>query len=135
MEITMIVGYDYPILGFFWSVLILFLWIAWILLVFRIIGDIFTSRRMGGVSKALWLIFVVIVPFLGVFLYLIVHGGSMAQNELDAAQAQQAAFDSYVRQTAGTTSSADELAKLATLKEQGVITDAEFAAQKAKLLS
>jgi predicted PurR-regulated permease PerM len=135
MEITMIVGYDYPILGFFWSVLILFLWIAWILLVFRIIADIFTNKRMGGVAKAFWLIFVVIVPFLGVFIYICVHGGSMAQNEMEAAQRQQASFDEYVRQTAGSSSSADELAKLAKLKEQGVITDAEFAAQKAKLLS
>ena len=132
----MIVGYDYPILGFFWSVLILFLWIAWILLVFRIIADIFSSKRMGGGSKAFWLIFVVIVPFLGVFVYLIAHGGSMAQNELEAARDQQAAFDDYVRQTAGSGgSSADELAKLAKLKEQGVISEAEFATQKAKLLS
>ena len=132
----MIVGYDYPILGFFWSVLILFVWIAWIMLLFRIIGDIFTNHEMGGIAKALWLIFVVIVPFLGVFVYIIVHGASMTRRQLESAASQQAAFDDYVRQTASSSSSgADELAKLAKLKEQGVITDAEFTAQKAKILT
>jgi len=131
----MIVGYDYPILGFFWTMLFIFLWVAWIFLLIRIIADIFRNHEMSGIAKALWLIFVVIVPFLGVLLYVIIHSGDMAERDLKSMQKQQEQFDSYVRQTAGSsTSSADELVKLAALKDQGVITDAEFAVQKAKIL-
>jgi Phospholipase_D-nuclease N-terminal/Short C-terminal domain len=136
METTTMVGYDYPILGFFWSMLFIFLWVAWIFLLFRIIADIFRNHEMGGFAKALWLIFVVVLPFLGVLLYVIIYSGDMAERDLKSMQRQQEQFDSYVRQTAGSSaSSADELTKLAALKSQGVITDAEFAAQKAKLLS
>jgi len=132
----MIVGYDYPLLGFFWSVLIIFLWVAWIFLLFRVFADIFRNHQMGGFAKAVWCIFVIIVPFLGVLIYLIAHGGDMTKRDIQQAQAQQEAFSQYVRQTAGTgTSSADELSKLAALKDQGLLTDAEFAAQKAKLLA
>jgi len=131
----MIVGYDYPILGFFWTMLFIFLWVAWIFLLIRIIADIFRNHEMSGIAKALWLIFVVIVPFLGVLLYVIIHSGDMAERDLKSMQKQQEQFDSYVRQTAGSsTSSADELVKLAALKDQGIITDAEFAVQKAKIL-
>ncbi|HEX3089440.1 MAG TPA: SHOCT domain-containing protein [Ilumatobacteraceae bacterium] len=136
METTNMVGYDYPILGFFWSMLFIFLWVAWIFLLFRIIADIFRNHEMGGFAKALWLIFVVILPFLGVLIYVIVYSGDMAERDLKSMQKQQEQFDAYVRQTASSgASSADELTKLAALKNQGVITDAEFAAQKAKLLS
>ena len=131
----MIVGYDYPILGFFWTMLLIFLWVAWIFLLVRIIADIFRNHEMGGFAKALWLIFVVVLPFLGVLIYVIVYSGDMAERDLKSMQRQQEQFDAYVRQTAGSASSADELAKLAALKDQGVISDAEFAAQKAKLLS
>jgi Short C-terminal domain/Phospholipase_D-nuclease N-terminal len=135
METTTMVGYDYPILGFFWSMLIFFLWFAWLMLLFRIFGDIFRQKEMGGFAKALWVLFVIFLPFLGVLIYVIAHGSSMAQRDYQAAANQQQAFDDYVKQTAGTASSADELTKLAALKDQGVITDAEFAAQKAKLLT
>ena len=132
----MIVGYDYPVLGFFWSVLILFIWIAWIFLLFRVFVDVFRNHEMGGFVKALWIIFVIFVPFLGVLVYVIVHGNSMAKRDIQQAAQQQQAFDSYVRETAGSGSStAEEIAKLAKLNEQGVLTDAEFAAQKAKLLA
>ena len=99
--------------------------------------DIFRSHDMGGVAKAIWLIFIFFLPMLGVLIYLIARGGKMQQHQVDAAKAQQEAFNSYVKQAAGTGSgtSADELAKLADLKSQGVLTDAEFEAQKAKLLS
>jgi hypothetical protein len=130
-------AYDYPLLGFFWTVLMVFLWVAWIILLIRIFGDIFRNHDMGGFAKAMWSIFVIILPFLGTLIYLIAHGSDMAKRDMKQAQAQQDAFDSYVRQTAGTTggSSADELTKLAGLRDQGVITDAEFATQKAKLLA
>ena len=134
-------GYDYPILGLFWTMLWLFLWIAWIVVLFRVIADLFRNRDMGGWTKALWLIFVVIVPFLGVFIYVIVHGRSMNERDIEQARAQEAAFRSYVQDAAGSVGSkgvsgtAEELSKLADLKSQGVITDAEFEQQKAKLLS
>ena len=130
------IAYDYPLLGFFWSMLILFLWIAWIFLLIRVFADIFRNRKMGGVGKAVWSIFVILVPFLGVLIYLIVHGRDMTERDIEQAAAQKEAFDSYVRQTAGATgtNTADELTKLAALRDQGVITPAEFDAQKTKLL-
>jgi hypothetical protein len=129
-------AYDYPILGFFWTVLILMLWIWWLFLLFRIIFDIFRRRDLSGWGKAGWLLLTLLVPFLGVLIYVIVCGHGMAERSFADAQKADQATQEYIRQAAGTSaSSADELAKLAALKDQGVITDAEFAAQKAKLLA
>jgi hypothetical protein len=129
-------AYDYPLLGLFWTMMIWFLWIAWIVVLFRVIADIFRSRDLGGGGKALWAIFVIVVPWLGVLVYLIARGHSMTERDVQHAQAQDAAFRSYVQDTASSGSgTADELTKLAGLKAQGVITDAEFAQQKAKLLA
>jgi len=130
-------AYDYPILGIFWTMLIFFLWFAWILLLFKVFGDLFRNRQMGGGAKAFWCIFVILVPFLGVFIYLIAHGRSMAERDVEVAQTQEEAFRSYVRDTAGTgaTSTADQLTKLTDLKDRGVLTDGEYAQQKAKLLA
>jgi hypothetical protein len=129
-------AYDYPILGLFWSMLIFFLWIAWIMLVFRVITDIFRNHEMRGISKALWLIFVIIVPWFGVLIYLLANGNDMASRSIAEQQAAQDQFDSYVRQTAGASvGSADEITKLAGLRDSGEITAEEFAAQKAKLLA
>ena len=130
-------AYDYPILGVFWTMLWLFLWIAWIVILFRVIADLFRSKDLGGWGKALWIIFVILAPFLGVFVYVIARGHSMQERDLEQAQAHQAAFAAYVKDAAATSGggTADELAKLADLKERGVITDAEFAQQKAKLLT
>lgn len=128
-------AYDFPLLGIFWSALILFIWIAWIFLLIRIFADIFRNRESSGVAKAFWAIFVIVLPFLGTLLYLIVNGSKMAQRDVQAAQAQQNAVDAYIRSAAGTSAStADELSKLAGLREAGVLNDAEFAAQKARLL-
>src|SRR6185436_4291190 len=130
-------AYDYPILGFFWSMVIFFLFFMWLWLLFRIFADIFRSADLGGFAKTLWIIFVIVVPFLGVFVYVIARGNSMTQRSIDMAQEQRAQFDAYVRETAGTSGSsgtADELAKMASLKDQGVITEAEFAAAKARIL-
>jgi len=130
-----VLAYDYPLLGVFWTMMFWFLWIAWIVLLFRVIADIFRSRDMGGVAKALWSIFVILVPWLGVLVYLIARGHSMAGRDLERAQAQDDAFRTYVQNAAGSSGgTADELAKLADLKAQGVITEAEFAQQKSKLL-
>ena len=130
------VAYDYPLLGLFWTMLIFFLWFAWILLLFRIFGDIFRSDDMGGLAKAFWSIFVIVVPLLGVLVYLIVRGDSMTKRDIAAAKANEAAFQDYVRSAAGGGGgAASELAKLAELRDAGVITDDEFAQQKAKLLA
>jgi Short C-terminal domain len=131
-----VLGYDYPLLGVFWTMMIWFLWIAWIVLLFRVIADIFRSRDLGGGAKALWAIFVIVVPFLGVFVYLVARGHKMSEHDVAQAQAQEAQFRSYVPDVAGPGGgTADELTKLADLKAQGVITDVEFEQQKAKLLA
>jgi hypothetical protein len=129
-------AYDYPILGLFWSMFIFFLWVAWLILLFRVFVDIFRSDDLRGFSKALWSIFVILAPFLGVFVYLLARGKSMTQRDLDQARQNEAQFRSYVQDAAGSSAgTADELAKLADLNSRGVLTDAEFAAQKAKLLA
>ena len=130
-------AYDYPLLGMFWTLAFWFLWIAWIMLLFRVLADIFRSRDMGGGGKALWSIFVILVPWLGVLVYMLARGRSMADRDYERAQAQDQAFRAYVTEAAGTSGggTADELSKLADLKAKGVITDAEFAAQKTKILA
>ena len=128
------VAYDYPLLGAFWTMFVFFIWVAWLFLLFKIFADIFRSPDMGGGVKALWVIFVIIAPFLGTFVYVIARGKKMTEHDIEAARASQEAFQEYVRATAGSGSSADELAKLADLKQRGVLTDAEFEQQKAKLL-
>ena len=126
---------NYPLLNAFWTMLWFFLWILWFFLLFRIILDIFRSKDLGGWGKAGWLIFVCILPFLGVFVYLIARGSKMAQRDVDDAQAADQAARSYIRDVAQESSPADQLAKLADLRERGVITDAEFQQSKAKVLS
>jgi hypothetical protein len=128
---------SYPVLDAFLTMLYFFLFIIWIWLLIMVFMDVFRSHDMGGLAKALWVIFIIILPFLGVFVYLIARGGSMHERAADAAAQQQKAFDSYVRQAAGTpgADTASQLSKLADLKTQGVLTDAEFEAQKAKILA
>ncbi|HEX3980315.1 MAG TPA: SHOCT domain-containing protein [Acidimicrobiales bacterium] len=129
-------AYTYPLADLFGTMLGLFVFFIWFWLLIVIFGDIFRSRDMGGGAKALWVIFVIVFPFLGILIYLIARGGKMHERAEQAAQNQQKAFDDYVKQTAGAgSSSSDELAKLADLKAKGVLTDAEFEAQKAKILS
>ena len=128
-------AYDYPVLGVFWSMFVFFLWILWFFLLFRVVADIFRSDDLSGWAKAAWLIFVLVVPFLGVFVYVIARGDGMGRRDLAHAQARDQAFQSYVRDAASSGGTADELAKLAELRDRGVIDDAEFAQQKAKILS
>jgi len=113
-----------------------FIFFAWIMCLFYVFADIFRSRDMGGGGKALWSIFVILVPWLGVLVYMLARGRSMADRDYERAQAQDQAFRAYVTEAAGTSGgTADELSKLADLKAKGVITDAEFAAQKTKILA
>jgi len=127
-------AYTYPLADLFGTMLGLFVFFIWFWLLIVIFGDIFRSQDMGGGAKALWVIFVIVLPFLGILIYLIARGGKMHERAEAAAQQQQRAFDAYVKETAGGSSNVDQLAKLADLKQQGVITDAEFDAQKTKLL-
>src|SRR5271157_3324366 len=114
---------SYPLLDLFWTMFEIFIFIIWIWLLIVVFSDIFRSHDMGGGAKALWVIFVVILPYLGVLVYLIARGGSMHERAAQQMQQQQKAFDAYVKQTAGTSgSSAEELAKLADLKDKGVLT-------------
>ncbi len=128
---------SYPVLDAFLTMLYFFLFFIWIWLLIMVFFDIFRSHDMGGLAKALWVIFIIILPFLGVFVYLIARGGSMQERRINEVQQQQKAFDAYVRQTAGTSGddTASQLSKFADLKSQGVLTDAEFEAQKAKILA
>ena len=128
-------AYTYPLADLFGTMLGIFVFLIWFWLLVIIFGDIFRSRDMGGGAKALWVLFVIILPFLGILVYLIARGGKMHERAAEQAAQQQKAFDAYVKQAAGSGSSVDELAKLADLKNQGAITDAEFEAQKAKLLA
>ena len=114
----------------------LFLWILWFFLLFRIIGDIFRSADLNGWGKTAWLVLVIIVPFLGVLIYLIVRGGKMHERDVQSAAAADQAMREYVKSAAGSgPSTAEELDKLAALRDRGVLTPAEFEAQKAKLLA
>ena len=130
------IAYDYPLLGLFWTMLVFFLWISWFVLLFRVIGDVFSSHDLGGWAKALWTILVIVFPFLGVFVYLIARGGSMMHRDVERANERDQAFQAYVREAASTgTGTADELRKLAALRDEGVLTEAEFAQRKAVLLA
>jgi hypothetical protein len=129
-------AYTYPLADLFGTMLGFFVLVIWFWLLIVIFSDIFRSRDLSGWAKALWVIFVIILPFLGIFVYLIARGGKMHERAAAQAAQQQEAFDAAVKQAAGTaTGSTDQLAKLAELKGQGVITDAEFEAQKAKILA
>src|SRR6202021_1314720 len=127
--------YQYPILDFFLTMLYFFLFIIWIYLLIMVFVDVFRSHDMGGWAKALWVIFIIVLPFLGVFVYLIARGGKMHERAAAQAAQQQQAFDQYVKEAAGADSTADQLSKLAALKDQGTISQAEFDAQKAKILA
>src|ERR1700683_5287537 len=113
--------YQYPILDFFLTMLYVSLFVIWIWLLISVFVDIFRSHDMSGWAKALWVIFIIILPFLGVFVYLIARGGKMHERAADEAARQQKAFDQYVKQAAGTSgdTTAEQLAKLGHLKSQG----------------
>jgi len=126
---------NYPLLQVFLSMLYFFLFVIWIFIAITVVFDIFRSRDLSGWGKALWFLVVLVIPYLGVFIYLVVRGGKMHERHANAAAAQQAAFDDYVRQTAGTGDVASQLTQLADLRDRGVISADEFESQKAKLLA
>lgn len=126
-----------PLLDLFWAMLWFFLWIAWIWLLVVIITDVFRSHDLSGWGKALWTLFIIFLPFLGVLLYLIVRGGKMAERSQQAAIEREQMTQEYIRSVSGGggASTADEIDKLARLRSSGAITEEEFQAQKARLLA
>ncbi|MFF7264184.1 SHOCT domain-containing protein [Streptomyces sp. NPDC008159] len=131
-------AYDYPLLSAFWTMLVFFLWIMWFVLLFRVIVDIFRDDELSGWAKAGWLVFAIVLPFLGVFVYVVARGKNMGRREVAQARAQQQAFDSYIRETAagsGRTTSVDELTRLSEIRARGDITDEEFRRAKELVLS
>jgi Phospholipase_D-nuclease N-terminal len=131
----MVLGYDYPLGGVFMTMFVLFMWIIWFWLLISVFGDLFRDKDTSGGMKALWCIFVIIAPFLGVFVYLLARGGGMAERNIAQQQAAQAQFDSYVREAAGSGGSAAEIAHAKELLDAGTIDQAEFDSLKAKALS
>jgi hypothetical protein len=131
-------AYDYPLLSVFWSMLVFFLWIMWFVLLFRVVVDIFRDDEMSGWAKAGWLVFTIVLPFLGVFVYVIARGKNMGRREISQARAQQQAFDDRIREAAGAQgrpSSIDELAKLSEIRARGDISDDEFRRAKELVLT
>ena len=128
-------GYSYPLLGAFWTIVEIFLWVIWFWILITIFIDIFRSHDLNGWGKALWFIFVLFIPLIGVLVYLIARGGKMHERAVQQAQQQQEQFRSYVQETAASGNTADQLAKLADLRDRGVITPEEFEREKAKVLA
>jgi Short C-terminal domain/Phospholipase_D-nuclease N-terminal len=129
----MVFAADYPFMDVLWSMLIFFLWVIWIWIVITVLIDVFRRRDIGGWAKAAWVVFVVILPWLGVLIYLIAQHDGMRDRSVRQAQAERQAFDAYVRDTAGGGSAA-EIAQAKELLDAGTITPEEFAALKAKAL-
>jgi hypothetical protein len=131
----MVLAADYPFLDLLWTMLIFFIWISWFMLLFHVIGDVFRRRDASGVNKTLWLIFVLCVPFIGVFAYLIANSDDMARRNAEAAAAAQGEMDDYVRSVAGGDGAAAEIERAKGLLDTGAISQSEFDAIKAKALA
>jgi membrane protein implicated in regulation of membrane protease activity len=128
-------SYSYPLLGVFWTILEIFLWVIWFWILIWIFIDIFRSQDLSGWGKALWFLFVLFIPLIGVLVYLIARGGKMQEHATQQAQQDDQQLRAYVKEAAGPQSSADQLAKLADLRDRGVISAEEFAREKAKILA
>jgi ABC-type multidrug transport system fused ATPase/permease subunit len=128
-------SYSYPLLGAFWTIVMIFLWVIWFWVLITVFIDIFRSDDLSGWAKTLWFVLVLFFPLVGVLVYLIARGGTMQERSARQAQRQQEQIRSYVQEAAGSPSSADQLAKLADLRDRGVITAEEFDREKAKILA
>jgi len=126
---------SYPVLDAFWTIVMIFLWLLWFWVLITVFIDLFRSRDLSGWAKALWFVFILILPLIGVLVYLIARGGKMQEHAVRDAQLQDQQFRRYVQEAAGPQSPADQLAKLADLRDRGVITAEEFDREKAKILA
>ena len=132
----MILAADYPFLDVLWTMLVFFLWVCWFIILFHVVADIFRRRDASGGKKTIWLIFVLFLPFLGVFVYLIANSDDMAKRNLEQAQAAKADMDDYVRSVAGSGGgAAGEIEKAKQLLDSGAISQSEYDALKAKALA
>jgi hypothetical protein len=131
----MLLAADYPFLDLMWTMSIFFLWVAWFWLLFTVWADIFRRDDISGWGKTLWLIFTILLPFLGVFVYVIAEHEGMTKRNVERARAQRAQFDDYVRETAATGGAAGEIEKAKQLLDSGAITPAEYEALKQKALA
>jgi Short C-terminal domain/Phospholipase_D-nuclease N-terminal len=129
----MLLAADYPFLNILWTMIIFFAWVIWIWIAITVLVDVFRRHDIGGLHKAVWVVFVIVLPFLGVLIYLISNHDGMRDRNIQQAQAQKAQFDEYVRQTAG--GAAAEIEKAKQLLDSGAITQAEFDAIKAKAVA
>ena len=125
---------SYPLLNIFWTILEVFLWVIWFWILIMVFIDIFRSRDLSGWAKALWFLFVLFIPLIGVLVYLIVRGDSMHERSAQQARTHDQEVRGYVQQAAGSGSPAEQLTKLADLRDRGVITPEEFDREKAKIL-
>jgi Short C-terminal domain/Phospholipase_D-nuclease N-terminal len=130
----MVIAADYPFLDIFWTMLVFFAWVIWFVILFRVIVDVFRRHDISGWGKTGWLIFVIILPFLGVFVYLIASGKGMAERDMQQSQAAKSQFDDYVKSVSAEAGPAAEIEKAKGLLDAGTITQAEFDAIKAKAL-
>jgi hypothetical protein len=126
---------DYPFLDVMWTLLVFFVWVAWFWILFGVWGDIFRRHDLSGLGKTGWFIFTLVLPFLGVFIYVVSQNDGMNQRNLERAQAQRARMDDYVRSAAGSGGAAAEIEKAKQLLDSGAITQPEFDALKQKALA
>ena len=131
----MVSAADYPFLDIFWTMLIFFAWVIWFWILIKVIADIFRRHDISGWGKAGWTLFVIVLPFLGVFIYLIANGDEMGQRDVAQAQASQAQFDDYVRSASDSGGSVAQIDKAKQLLDSGAITQTEFDTIKAKALA
>lgn len=130
----MLLAADYPFLDVFWTLLVFFVWIAWFSILIRVFADVFRRHDISGFAKVLWLIFVIVLPFLGVFIYLVANNQGMTERNIKQVADQQQQFDTYV-QSVATTGAATEIEKAKQLLDSGAISQSEFDAIKAKALA
>ena len=128
-------SYSYPLLGAFWTIVMVFLWVIWFWILITVFTDLFRSHDLSGWAKALWFIFILFLPLIGVLVYLIARGGKMREHAARHARRQEAELRSYVQEAAGSQGPADQLAKLADLRDRGVITPTEFDREQTKVLA
>ncbi len=126
---------DYPFLDVLWTMAIFFLWVLWFSLLFRVFADVFSRNDLSGWGKTGWLVFAIVLPFLGVFIYLITQGAGMTERNLERERAQRAQLDEYVRETSVGGGAAAEIERAKKLLDGGAITQAEFDAIKQKALA
>jgi hypothetical protein len=126
---------DYPFLDLMWTMLVFFIWILWFWLLFTVFADVFRRHDLSGWGKTAWLVFTILVPFLGVFVYLITQNEGMTQRNVERARAEKSQLDDYVRETAGGGGAAAEIERAKSLLDSGAITQSEFDAIKQKALA